>query len=470
MRQNAYTFRRPSYNTNSTPVLNKKISLPPAFQEYTPVMTFRNNFSTPAMSGMRGLQSMPGLNITPDVANDAYVSFKFNVPIIADIKEAEIARREVKTMPMTVTISMLNSLPSIQLVAIANQLINLPASNARSSFISVVYKLLKDMVAMPGPPAGDRKVMLTAIDNLETVQPAVLIPPIVILPAGAVGVVVPPGGAPPGGAPAVPPGPPGGAPAVPPGPPGGAPAVPPGVPAVVLTPVQEIKQAISDLFINSTFTKGELDDIKNKVDALTDAKERQQYEDTRQDMMDAVKIYEDIKVLGAKGWGDQPVQDIDIEIKNIKDPGFIAFLNGALDSRMNFLGVGPRPGGPAGPPAPPPGPPGGAPPAGGPELIYTYDELKRHKDNKAPEYKNFINSIDTAGVGFYRPTKDKWPAVASVDRKQYVDDWKNNNTATGAEYKTLVKGQMSRTYAPGGGPDTEGRHSNKRGFIHYSIR
>lgn len=456
MRQNAYTFRRPSYNTNATPVLNKKISLPPAFREYTPVMTFRNNFSTPAMSGMRGLQSMPGLNITPDVANDAYVSFKFNVPIIADIKEAEIARREVKTMPMTITISMLNSLPSIQLVAIANQLINLPASNARSSFISVVYKLLKDMVAMPGPPAGDRKVMLTAIDNLETVQPAVLIPPIVILPAGAVGVVVPPGGAPPGG---VAPGP-GGAPAVPPGPPGpgGAP------PAGVLTPAQEIDQAIDVLIGNGVFSKPELKDIEDRVNALADPAEQKQYEDKRQDIEDGLQLYNDIKSLDAKGWGDQPVQDIILLIDNITNTAMQAFLNGALDGRMNTIGLGPRPGGPAGPAGPP------GPPAGAPELIYTYDVLKRHKDNKDPEYKNFINSIDTAGAGFFRSPKDKWPALTSVDRKQYVDDWINNNTITGSEYKTLVTGQMNRTYAVGGGPDPEGRHSNKRGFIHMSIR
>ena len=76
MRQNAYTFRRPGYERNATPVLNRKISLPPAYREYTPVLTFRNNFSTPPMSGARGLQSMPGLNITPDVANDPYVFFK----------------------------------------------------------------------------------------------------------------------------------------------------------------------------------------------------------------------------------------------------------------------------------------------------------------------------------------------------------------------------------------------------------
>ena len=213
---------------------------------------------------------------------------------------------------------------------------------------------------------------------------------------------------------------------------------------------ENLNKDIINLFNTATFTKGELDDIENKINALTDVKERQQYEDLRQIMLDTIDINKDIKVLQVNGYDDQDAKDMIIRINNIQDADFKYYLEQAFLNRMAFLRIGPPP--------------------SGPELIYTYYELKQHKDNKDPEYKNFINSIDTAGVGFYRPTKDKWPAVASADRKQYVDDWKNNNTATGAEYKTLVKGQMSRTYAPGGGPDTEGRHSNKRGFIHYSIR
>ena len=432
MRQNAYTFRRPSYERNATPVLNKKISLPPAYREYTPVLTFRNNFSTPAMSGMRGLQSMPGLNITPDVANDAYVSFKFNVPIISDIKAAELARREVKTTSMAVTVSMLNNLPSIQLVAIANQLLNLPASPAKNSFISVVYKLLKDMASIPGPPLADRLAMLDALDKLETVQPGVVVPPAVILPGGAVGVIVPPGGVAP---------------------------VAPGV--AVVAPGDEIKQAINDLFVASTFQKGELDDIDNKINALTDIKEKQQYQDLRQIMLDTIDIHKDIKALQVNGYGDPDAKDIDIRINNIQDADFKYYLEQSFLNRMAYLGIGPPP--PSGPPITPGGP-------AGPELIYTFDELKDLKDKKDPEYKNFINSIDQKGVGFYRTPKDKWPALGSITRDAYVDDWKNNNTINGTDYLTLVKGQLNRANTSKNGPDPEGLHSNKRGFIHMSMR
>jgi hypothetical protein len=402
------------------------------------------------MSGARGLQSMPGLNITPDVANDTYVSFKFNVPVISDIKSAELARRPVKTTPMTVTVSMLNNLPSIQLVAIANQLLNLPASPAKNSFISVVYKLLKDMVSIPGPPLADRLAMQDALDKLETVQPTVVVPPAVILPGGAVGVIVPPAGAP---------GAPGGAPAGPG--PGGAPAPP----AVVLTPGDEIKQAINDLFVASTFSKGYLDDIENKINALTDVKERQQYEDLRQIMLDTIDINKDIKVLQVNGYDDQDAKDMIIRINNIQDADFKYYLEQAFLNRMAFLRIGPPPsgvtlGGPAGPPAGVPG-----------ELYYTLVELKRFKDNGDPEYKNFINSIDAKGLYYDTPDDKKGRSPTSPDRPDYVARWiaPANRTKTATEYITSLKQRILKM-KPTSRPDPQGIYSNNRGYIHNSMK
>jgi hypothetical protein len=467
MRQNAYTFRRPGYERNTTPVLNKKISLPPAYREYTPVLTFRNNFSTPAMSGMRGLQTMPGLNITPDVANDAYVSFKFNVPIISDIKAAEIARREVKTTSMIVTVSMLNNLPSIQLVAIANQLLNLPASPAKNSFISVVYKLLKDMVSIPGPPLADRLAMQDALNKLETVQPAVLIPPAVILPGGAVGVIVPPGalpgGVPPGGVPGgVPPG------GVPGGVPGGAPGgVPGGVPPGAPTPTQEINDDIINLFQTGNFTRGELDDIENKINALTDPVEQKEYKFLFKEVNDSINIIDDINALTANTYKDPAVQKIEADIKNLTTQTFRDNLNLGLTQKMTSLGVNPPSGAPSGPPITPGGPPAGVPG----ELYYKLVELKDLKDKKDPDYKDFIDSIDAKGLYYDTPSDKKGRSPSSPDRPDYVARWIDpaNRNKTSTEYIASLNQRLSKL-KPTSRPDPDGIYSNKRGFIHNSIR
>ena len=448
MRQNAYTFRRPGYERNATPVLNKKISLPPAYREYTPVLTFRNNFSTPAMSGARGLQSMPGLNITPDVANDAYVSFKFNVPVISDIKSAELARREVKTTPMTITVSMLNNLPSIQLVAIANQLLNLPASPAKNSFISTVYKLLKDMVSIPGPPLADRLAMQDALDKLETVQPAVVVPPDVILPGGAVGVIVPPGGAV-GVAP------------------GGAVGVPAGPATGALTPTQEINQDIIDLFNTATFTQAELDDIENKINALTDPIELKDYTFIFREVKQSITIIDDIKILVAKAYTDPDVQKIEGDIKSLSTQVLRDNLNLFLTQKMTYLGVGPRPGGPAGPPVIPGSPAG--PPAGVPgELYYTLGQLQDFKANGDPLYDDFLNSLDRKGIYYDTPGKIPGRDINSPDRKSYVDSWTApaNRKKSYKEFRDQLVKRVNNNIAG----DPQGVYTNIRGYIHDSMR
>jgi hypothetical protein len=301
------------------------------------------------------------------------------------------------------------------------------------------------MVSIPGPPLADRLAMQDALDKLETVQPAVLIPPAVILPGGAVGVIVPPAGAP--GAP---------------GP--GAPGVPAGPGA--LTPTQEINQDIINLFNTATFTQNELDDIENKITVLADPIELKEYNFIFREVKQSITIIDDIKLLVAKAYTDPAVQKIEADIKSLGTQVLRDNLNLFLTQKMKYLGVKPPSGVPTGPPVTPGGPVG--PP--GLELIYTYDELKDLKDKKDPDYKNFINSIAVTGVGFYKTPIDKWPALGSAGRDAYVDDWKNNNKIDGAEYLKLVKGQMSRKYAPGGSPDPEGLHSNERGFIHKSMR
>jgi len=506
MRQNAYTFRKESYNKNYTPVLNKKIPLPSAYKEYTPITIFRNNFSTPAMSSMRGLQSMPGLNITPNVANDAYVSFQFNVPIISDIKEATISGRPVRTMMMTVTVSMLNSLPSVQLVPIANQLVLLPVSPARNAFISTVYKLLKDFVINPGPPGPalpDRASILNAIDNLESAQPVVLIPPPVILPGGAVGVIVPPGppaGPPPGGIPAGPPGPPGGIPA---GPPGGVPAGPPGgVPAgppAVVTPGDDIVNDITNYLNDEKFTNAEFDAFDAKIRALTDAKEQQQFYDIVNNELGNARSYiVGISTLNNRNAPDYKAHDVinlvnDIN-GNISTPFILNILADKLVTKMRSLGVPDDPtalGGPAVVVKPPAGPPGGAPggtppggvsggtpPGGAPgELYYTLLELKQLRESKGTdaklykEYKDFINSIVDTKMYYTTPSDKKGRSPTSPDRPDYVARWidPSNMRFNGVEYKAYISQAISK-FKPTSRPDPEGIYSNLRGYMHNSIR
>ena len=497
MRQNAYTFRTAYYNSNDTKVLNKKIVIPPALKEYTPSITFRNNFATPAMSAMRGTLNLPGLKPV-DVANNSMVGFNFTLPVISDIGPATMAGRPVKTTTTTVTVGQLNTLPVDHLIAIATQLAYFPASPARDAFAPILYKLLQDAVNTRGA-YGMRNEIIASIDLLVGVFPVVAVAPVVAVPGG--GVLVPGAGAPVAGAPvagapvagapvagAPVAGAPGGVAPVGVAPVAGAPAVapvftpspsavipplPPLPASGVLSSTDEIDRDIHAVMLNSTFTDKEILDIADKIQNLTDAKVRNRFMGYFQDLVDTATIYKKIIVLNANGYGDPPVLDILRDIKTINEAGFRNRLEEVLNERMKFLGIAPPSPSGVKPPVKQPDvktlPPPGAVPG---EEYKDFKQLFVLFNSDKKEYNKFMNSFDKkSGKLYYATPKDKTgnKPLHTPARDEYVKKWINpaiSQRKTFKQLRTYITEKITKNIAG----DPEGILSNKRGFIHNSMR
>lgn len=478
MRQNAYTFRTAYYNNNDTKILNKKISLPSAFNEYTPAITFRNNFATPPMSAMRGTLTLQGLKPL-DVANNSMVGFTFTVPIISDLGASQIAGRPVRTTTTTITVAQLNTLPVDHLIAVASQLAYFPASPSRDAFAPILYKLLQDAVNTPGS-YGLRNEIIASIDLLVGVFPVVAVAPVVVVPAGgvvvagAVPVVAPVAGAVPvaapvAGAPVVAPvaGAPVRAPiAMPLKPSAVIPPLPPINPNVPLKPHEEIDRDIQTIMLNNTYTDQEIIDVGNKINALTDVKIKNVYYGYFQGLADTANIFKRILILQANGYGDPPVVDIMRDIKTIQEDMYRFRLNEVLDERMRFLGIGPNITTPVNPiittpVAQPPGPVAG-------EVYKDMKELTALSIPDKKEYNKFMNTFDKK-ILYYTTPKIKTgnQPLGTPARDAYVQSW--INPVSQNKTYTQLRAYISEKIRRGVIGDPEGILSNKRGFIHVSM-
>ena len=194
MKQNAFLFRDSRYG-GVVSMPGRHIKLPDPLKNFLPSMTFRNNIATPAMDSARGTLTLDNYRKTPDTVEPGVVSFRFELPIISDINDAKTAGRPVRTSSVLLSAGQLSTLTFDHLMAVVEQLRNMPLSPARELFGSTLFRLLQDLSATPSGASRGREIG-AALTQLRTSVPALtsfsIIPPTGIIPVPPVPTLPPP--------------------------------------------------------------------------------------------------------------------------------------------------------------------------------------------------------------------------------------------------------------------------------------
>ena len=194
MKQNAFLFRDSRYG-GVVSMPGRHIKLPDPLKNFLPSMTFRNNIATPAMDSARGTLTLDNYRKTPDTVEPGVVSFRFELPIISDINDAKTAGRPVRTSSVLLSAGQLSTLTFDHLMAVVEQLRNMPLSPARELFGSTLFRILQDLSATPSGASRGREIG-AALTQLRTSVPALtsfsIIPPTGIIPVPPVPTLPPP--------------------------------------------------------------------------------------------------------------------------------------------------------------------------------------------------------------------------------------------------------------------------------------
>lgn len=528
MIQNAFLFRSSNYGGVISKTQPRHIELPKALKEFVP-MTFRNNIATPPMDSARGTLTLDNYRKTPDTVAPSAVSFRFNLPVISDINDAKTAGRAVRTVEALVNVGLLNSLNFEHLMAVAEQLRNMPISPARELFGSTLYKILSDLSATPSGSSRGREIG-AALTMLRTSVPGftnfMALPPTGILTAPPVPALYPP-------APAF----------TPPVGPGVMPvsASAPAPPVIAASPnfqdvldsidlldasVDQKSSELTDIidFMDNTPVASERDAVLNKlrttlsslgydVDAdsrldiaplvvsadpevilstslqtflkdktFTDGEVKNLYK-LADDITDVDKKDEAIKILGELEKA-LPILEAIRDLKNAdaKDPDFIKitdYIDNLPDDGVKQglteelkLKIDDLSGAPLLVSAQPPAPSGPVPVASVPtvkEERYTLKELVDLQTNDNKRWIAFLKSFDPKGMYYSEPRSRIGQNPSDAKRGDYIARWVDptNRDLTADKYKKSLENKISsyKKRVPKF-IDPDGVYSSTLGYIH----